>query len=162
ARWASPSAFCAAGMAEPLRPGSALPRPRPAAWWAFGTASGRPGVAPGPGGCPGPKGRGGPGAAPGGPSTRRPAAPRSPRAPPAVAAAIIALGAPSSWGQIGAIALGGIVGALLLRGGADVAPAALPLSVSRALGALLLALFFALLIGLPLLAAAIPSQALKD
>src|SRR5215831_8994057 len=80
----------------------------------------------------------------------------------AVAAAIIALGAPSSWGQIGAIALGGIVGALLLRGGADVAPAALPLSVSRALGALLLALFFALLIGLPLLAAAIPSQALKD
>jgi chromate transporter len=74
----------------------------------------------------------------------------------------IALGAPSSWGQIGAIALGGIVGALLLRGGADVAPAALPLSVSRALGALLLVAFFALLIGLPLLAAAIPSQALKD
>ena len=84
------------------------------------------------------------------------------RATLAVAAAIIALGAPSSWGQIGAIALGGIVGALLLRGGADVAPATLPLNVSRTLGALLLALFFALLIGLPLLAAAIPSQALKD
>jgi chromate transporter len=89
-------------------------------------------------------------------------APDRARATLAVAAAVIALGAPSSWGQIGAIALGGIVGALLLRGGADVAPAALPLSVSRALGALLLALFFALLIGLPLLAAAIPSQALKD
>jgi chromate transporter len=89
-------------------------------------------------------------------------APDRARATLAVAAAIIALGAPSSWGQIGAIALGGIVGALLLRGGADVAPAVLPLSVSRALGALLLALFFALLIGLPLLAAAIPSQALKD
>jgi chromate transporter len=89
-------------------------------------------------------------------------APDRARATLAVAAAIIALGAPSSWGQIGAIALGGIVGALLLRGGADVAPAALPLTVSRALGALLLALFFALLIGLPLLAAAIPSQALKD
>jgi len=89
-------------------------------------------------------------------------APDRARATLAVAAAIIALGAPSSWGQIGAIALGGIVGALLLRGGADVAPAALPLSVSRALGALLLTAFFALLIGLPLLAAAIPSQALKD
>jgi chromate transporter len=89
-------------------------------------------------------------------------APDRARATLAVAAAIIALGAPSSWGQIGAIALGGIVGALLLRGGADIAPAALPLSVSRALGALLLTVFFALLIGLPLLAAAIPSQALKD
>jgi chromate transporter len=89
-------------------------------------------------------------------------APDRARATLAVVAATIALGAPSSWGQIGAIALGGIVGALLLRGGEEIAPAALPLRVSRALGALLLALFFALLIGLPLLAAAIPSQALKD
>jgi len=80
----------------------------------------------------------------------------------AVAAAIIALGAPSSWGQIGAIALGGIVGALLLRGSEEIAPAALPLHVSRVLGALPLAVFFVLLIGLPLLAAAIPSQALKE
>jgi chromate transporter len=84
------------------------------------------------------------------------------RATLAAVAAIIALGAPSSWGQIGAIVLGGIVGALLLRGGEEIAPAALPLHVSRALGVLLLAVFFALLIGLPLLAAAIPSQALKE
>jgi chromate transporter len=89
-------------------------------------------------------------------------APDRARATLAVAAAIIALGAPSSWGQIGAIVLGGIVGALLLRGGEEIAPAALPLKVSRALGAVLLALFFVLLIGLPLLAAAIPSQALKE
>src|SRR5262249_58923895 len=89
-------------------------------------------------------------------------APDRARATLAVAAAIIALGAPSSWGQIGAIALGGIVGVLLLRGGADVAPAALRLRVSRALGALLLVAFFALLIGLPLLAAAIPAHALQD
>jgi chromate transporter len=89
-------------------------------------------------------------------------APDRARATLAVVAAIIALGAPSSWGQIGAIALGGIVGAVLLRGGEEIAPAALPLHVSRALGALLLAVFFALLIGLPLLAAAIPSQALKE
>jgi chromate transporter len=89
-------------------------------------------------------------------------APDRARATLAVVAAIIALGAPSSWGQIGAIALGGIVGAVLLRGGDEIAPAALPLHVSRALGALLLAVFFALLIGLPLLAAATPSQALKE
>jgi chromate transporter len=89
-------------------------------------------------------------------------APDRARATLAVAAAIIALGAPSSWGQIGAIALGGIVGALLLRGSEEIAPAALPLHVSRVLGALPLAVFFVLLIGLPLLAAAIPSQALKE
>jgi len=89
-------------------------------------------------------------------------APDRARATLAVVAAIIALGAPSSWGQIGAIVLGGIVGALLLHSGEEIAPAALPLSVSRALGALLLAVFFVLLIGLPLLAAAIPSQALKE
>src|SRR5437870_7838200 len=64
-------------------------------------------------------------------------APDRARATLAVIAAIIALGAPSSWGQIGAIALGGIVGAVLLRGGEEIAPAALPLHVSRALGALL-------------------------
>src|ERR1700746_3209317 len=46
-------------------------------------------------------------------------APDRARATLAVVAAVIALGAPSSWGQIGAIALGGIVGALLLRGGED-------------------------------------------
>src|SRR5262249_56000598 len=78
-------------------------------------------------------------------------APDRARATLAVAAAVIALGAPSSWGQIGAIALGGGVGALLLRGGEAIAPAALPLHVSRALGALLLAVFFVLLIALPLL-----------
>ena len=89
-------------------------------------------------------------------------APDLARATLAAVAAIIALGAPSSWGQIGAIVLGGIVGALLLRGGEEIAPAALPLHVSRALGALLLAVFFVLLIGLPLLATAIPSQALKE
>src|SRR5262245_33915581 len=85
-------------------------------------------------------------------------APDRARATLAVVAAIIALGAPSSWGQIGAIVLGGIVGALFLRGGEAIAPAALPLDVSRALGALLLVAFFALLIGLPLLAAASPRK----
>src|ERR1700731_516908 len=49
-------------------------------------------------------------------------APDRARATLAVVAAIIALGAPSSWGQIGAIVLGGIVGALFLGGGEEIAP----------------------------------------
>jgi chromate transporter len=89
-------------------------------------------------------------------------APDRARATLAVAAAIIALGAPSSWGQIGAIVLGGVVGALLLRGAEPVVAPALPLRASRKIGAVLLALFFILLIGLPLVAAAVPSQALKQ
>jgi chromate transporter len=89
-------------------------------------------------------------------------APDRARATLAVAAAIIALGAPSSWGQIGAIVLGGVVGALALRGNEPVAAPALPLRASRRIGAVLLVLFFILLIGLPLVAAAVPSQALKQ
>src|SRR5215471_11881234 len=84
-------------------------------------------------------------------------APDRARATLAVAAAIIALGAPSSWGQIGAIVLGGVVGALALRGEEPVAPPTLPLRASRKIGAVLLALFFILLIGFPLVAAALPS-----
>ena len=89
-------------------------------------------------------------------------APDRARATLAVAAAIIALGMPSSWGQIGAIVLGGMVGALLLRADEPIAPAALPLRVSRTIGAVLLVLFFALLIGLPLLASAVPLHALQE
>jgi chromate transporter len=69
---------------------------------------------------------------------------------------------PSSLGQIGAIVLGGVVGLLLPRGESASAQAALPLNVSRTVGAALLALFFVLLIGLPLIAAALPNQALKE
>jgi chromate transporter len=89
-------------------------------------------------------------------------APDRARATLAVAAAIIALGLPSSWGQIGAIVLGGAVGALLLRVDEHLAAAALPLRASRSIGAVLLVLFFVLLIGLPLLASAIPLHALKE
>jgi chromate transporter len=89
-------------------------------------------------------------------------APDRPRATLAVVAAIIALGMPSSWGQIGAIVLGAAVGAVLLRVDEHLAPAALPLRVSRSVGVALLVLFFALLIGLPLIASAIPLHALKE
>src|SRR3989442_64653 len=50
----------------------------------------------------------------------------------------------------------------LLRGGEPIAAAALPLRVSRTIGAVLLVLFFALLIGLPLLASAVPLHALQE
>jgi chromate transporter len=79
----------------------------------------------------------------------------------AVVAAAIVLAVPSAWGQIGAIAVGGLAGALLLRADATEEQAALPLNVSRTTGIVLLAIFFVLLIGLPLLAATTQSQALK-
>jgi chromate transporter len=87
-------------------------------------------------------------------------APDRERATMAVMAAIIVLAVPSAWGQIGAIALGGLAGALVLRADASKDEAALPLKVSRATGTVLLAIFFILLVGLPVLAAAVPSQAL--
>jgi chromate transporter len=88
-------------------------------------------------------------------------APDRVRATMAAVAAVIVLAFPSAWGQVGAIVLGGVAGVLLLRGDAPGDHDALPLTVSRATGAMLLVIFFALLIALPLLAAAIPVQTLK-
>jgi chromate transporter len=89
-------------------------------------------------------------------------APDRPRASLAVAAAIIVLAVPSAWGQIGAILVGGAIGVTMLRGEAPLDSAALPLRVSRTTGAVMLVLFFSLLIGLPLLAALSPAQSLKE
>jgi chromate transporter len=89
-------------------------------------------------------------------------APDRARATLAVVAACIVLAVPSSLGQIGAIVLGGVVGLLLPRGEIASAQGPLPLNVSRTVGAVLLVLFFVLLIGLPLMAAALPNQALKE
>jgi chromate transporter len=88
-------------------------------------------------------------------------APDRERATLAVAAAAIVLAVPTAWGQIGAIMLGGVVGIFLLKNNAPVNHISLPLSVSRWTGAGLLILFFVLLVGLPLLAATVPSQSLK-
>jgi len=84
------------------------------------------------------------------------------RATLAVGAAVIVLAVPSAWGQISAIVLGGVIGVWLLTGDSQTDSAVLPLRVSRSTGGTLLAVFFALLIGLPLLTAAIPVQALKE
>jgi chromate transporter len=86
-------------------------------------------------------------------------APDRERATLAVAAAAIVLAVPSAWGQIGAIVVGAIVGLLLPRAAAPADQVSLPLTVGRTAGAAFLALFFVLLVGLPLLAATVPSHA---
>src|SRR5260370_29474074 len=84
------------------------------------------------------------------------------RASVAVGAAILALAVPSAAGQVGAIIAGGLIGRGLLPNRAPVPTAGplavhLPRSWSIAAGIL----FFALLLGLPLLAAAGPAQPLR-
>ena len=91
-------------------------------------------------------------------------APDRPRATLAIAAALIALAVPSSLGQIAAIVLGAIVGLTLLPNAtiattADHVP--LGLKLHRGIATAALILFFALLFGLPPLAATINSQALQ-
>jgi chromate transporter len=86
-------------------------------------------------------------------------APDAQRASLAVAAAVVTIAFPSALGQVGAIVLGGIVGLALLRGTAAGEHAALPLQVSRTTGIAMLVVFFALLIFLPLAAAATGSHA---
>jgi chromate transporter len=84
------------------------------------------------------------------------------RATIAVAAAILALAVPSAIGQVGAIAAGALIGWGLL--GAAAAPgsdAPLAVHVPRAWSVAAAVLFFGLLIGLPLLAAAVPAQPIR-
>jgi chromate transporter len=89
-------------------------------------------------------------------------APDRPRATLAVAAAIVALALPSAWGQIGAILMGGAVGIAMLERKPQGAHTALPLRVSRTTGAVLLAVFGALLVGLPLVASVSSAQAVRE
>jgi chromate transporter len=72
------------------------------------------------------------------------------RAGVALGAAALALAAPSAFGQVGAIVLGGLIGRALLP--PQPAPAALDLPASRRLGLIAGALYLALLAGLPPLA----------
>jgi len=89
-------------------------------------------------------------------------APDRVRASLAVAAAVIALAFASAWAQVGAIVLGALAGLLLPRDAAPEDRPPLPLVVSRRTGVAALAVFLALLIGLPLLAAATASQGIKE
>jgi len=84
------------------------------------------------------------------------------RASVAVGAAILALLVPSAAGQVGAIAAGGLIGWGLLANAAPAQPGA-PLAVHlpRAWSIAAAILFFGLLIGLPLVAAALPLQPVR-
>src|SRR5215813_11076638 len=83
------------------------------------------------------------------------------RASVAAVAAAIVLAFPSAWGQITAIVFGGIAGMVLIRSVAPADHAALPHTVSKSAAIVAITLFFAILFGLPLLAATIPSQSLR-
>ncbi|HEX5452820.1 MAG TPA: chromate efflux transporter, partial [Stellaceae bacterium] len=84
------------------------------------------------------------------------------RASIAVGAAVLMLWVPTAAGQVGAIAAGGLIGWLLFRHHAPVQPGP-PLAVHlpRSWSIAAAVIFFALLFGLPGLAAAYPVQPLK-
>jgi len=88
-------------------------------------------------------------------------APDRERASMAVVAAVIALAFPSSGGQVCAILLGGMAGLWLIGGPAPTDHSALPHAGSRSVAIGALALFFALLFALPIVAGATSSQTLR-
>jgi chromate transporter len=88
-------------------------------------------------------------------------APDRARASLAVAAAVIVMALPTSVGQIAAIGLGALVGVVLFR---DIPPAdhvSLPHPVSRPMAVAAIIAFFGMLLGLPLVVAAVPNHALQ-
>ena len=77
----------------------------------------------------------------------------------AVSACIVLLW-PTAWGQVGVIAAAAGVGLLCFKPAQDSTHDPLPISVSRRVGVVLLGLFFALLVGLPIMLEIWPGQAL--
>ena len=88
-------------------------------------------------------------------------APDRARATLAVIAAALVLAVPSAWGQIGAIVLGAAVGLVLFGDAPSADHASLPHPVSRTAAIVAIVLFFAILIGLPLVVAAVPNHSLQ-
>ena len=86
--------------------------------------------------------------------------PDAPRVTLAVLAAAAVLAAPTPLVQVGVILAGGLAGIALLRAEIDARHATLSIDIGKGVAITALALFFALLVGLPLLSAAYPSQAL--
>jgi chromate transporter len=85
------------------------------------------------------------------------------RATIAVGAALLVTALPSSVGQIGVIIAGGAIGWGLLKGATTGSGSAtLAIHLPRAWSAIAAILFVALLIGLPLLRTAVPSQAIAE
>jgi chromate transporter len=88
-------------------------------------------------------------------------APDRERASLAVLALAIALAIPSAWGQIGAIIVGAVIGAIFLKAEQPSAAASLTLPTSRVSGMIALAIFAALLVGLPILASTTGNQDIR-
>ena len=78
----------------------------------------------------------------------------------AVAATCIVLAWPNAWGQIGVMIGAALAGLVCYEPGQDVAHDPLPILISRRVGMASLGLFFSLLIGLPIVLEACPSQTL--
>ncbi|MCJ2084275.1 chromate efflux transporter [Methylobacterium sp. J-090] len=85
-------------------------------------------------------------------------APDPTRAGIALGALWLAVLAPTALGQVGAILFGAVAGLALCRGVVPAPVGHLAVPLSRRTGAAALALFFGLLIGLPILATVLPSQ----
>jgi chromate transporter len=79
----------------------------------------------------------------------------------AVAAALFVFAIPSAFGQVGAIVLGGLIGWKLLPNGAVPPGHSITVPIGKTLSVAALTVFFALLIALPLLAAASGDQMLR-
>lgn len=75
----------------------------------------------------------------------------------AIAACVVLL-VPSAWGQVGTIAAAGITGLMLFKPRQSAGHDPLPITISHRAGVVWLSLFFALLVGLPVLAQLLPSQ----
>jgi chromate transporter len=88
-------------------------------------------------------------------------APDKQRATLAIAATVIVTFIPSALGQVGVIIASGIIGWVLLRSDTALPHTSLPVPVKKAVGACLLALFFVLLILLPLFAKGTDSYVVK-
>jgi len=86
--------------------------------------------------------------------------PDAPRATLAVLAAAAVLALPSAATQVAVIFAGALAGLLALRAGEEAGGAALRIPLGKGLASVALALFFVLLVALPLWAAASPSQTL--
>ncbi len=88
-------------------------------------------------------------------------APDKERATLAIIAAGLVSAFPTAWGQIGAILLGGLAGVTLLRTQAPTDHVAMPHAVTKTAAVITIFLFFALLIGVPLLLTVMPSHSLQ-
>jgi chromate transporter len=87
--------------------------------------------------------------------------PDAPRATMAVGAALAFTASPTAYGQVAAIAVGALIGYFFLKDNREGHHIDMNIPIGRTAGAAALVLFIALLVGLPALTVAFPSQALS-